>query len=688
MKRTMLAWLLCAVMVVVMLPAPVANAAIEGKVCEIVGGLQYDTLDEALAAVPDNTAATIRLLQTVNYTSTLTIYGSKKITLDLNGFDLNVTADSGAALDVGYGGSLTTTDTGAGADGAMNLQGVTQGIIAHSSGRVDMTGDVTATGDTENHENGTGVEASGSGVSVTVHGSVSGDICGVSADYSARVSVSGSVTAHNMAVTAAAGGQVQVGGDAHCSGTGVSAETNGTVSIAGTVTVDGSGGAGIIASSGSNVTVGALVATAQGIRASEQSQVTVHGDVSVTSPTHDHPAVSAKESSIVTVDGDISGGAYGVIAETSATVTAVDVTSHYLGVRAATGAEVFVRNIVADGTEGGGVNAYLGGQVTVDGTISAGCMMNFGESEGEEIPTTKTGYRTYASDTQPGSYIWIKTEEVLPSVTTDAVDASGITQDSAAVSGSVTAAGTAPVTERGFVFSTSVNPATSDTKVTADGTGTGAFSATLTGLAANTAYHVRAYAISDAGTAYGEDREFTTLTGGGSEPDDPYIFRTITDPSTGISVSGYIHRDAALTVQETVLPPAGTCAACDAIRARMTDSDFITLADKDISLSLGFRGSLSVSIPVGAQYNGKTVTILHCASGTLKIYIATVKEGKATFTVASLSPFAVFADAEKPDDIPMPATGEGTGVYIWLGLSSFAVSGGCLWLLRRKLKRA
>nr|MBP8963590.1 hypothetical protein [Opitutaceae bacterium] len=62
------------------------------------------------------------------------------------------------------------------------------------------------------------------------------------------------------------------------------------------------------------------------------------------------------------------------------------------------------------------------------------------------------------------------------------------------------------------------------TKVTAAlGTGTGAFSAALTGLSANTTYHVRAYAISAAGTAYGDDVSFTTEAADTSAPAAPTI---------------------------------------------------------------------------------------------------------------------------------------------------------------------
>ena len=43
-----------------------------------------------------------------------------------------------------------------------------------------------------------------------------------------------------------------------------------------------------------------------------------------------------------------------------------------------------------------------------------------------------------------------------------------------------------------------------------DGTGTGSFTSSITGLSPGTAYHVRAYATNSAGTGYGNDIEFNT----------------------------------------------------------------------------------------------------------------------------------------------------------------------------------
>ncbi|HCT30467.1 MAG TPA: hypothetical protein DIW31_06980 [Bacteroidales bacterium] len=99
-----------------------------------------------------------------------------------------------------------------------------------------------------------------------------------------------------------------------------------------------------------------------------------------------------------------------------------------------------------------------------------------------------------------------------PTVTTTA--ASSITASSATSGGNVTADGGATVTERGICYATTANPTTANAKVTS-GTGTGSFTANMTGLAANTLYYVRAYAINANGTSYGSQVSFTTLTGGG-----------------------------------------------------------------------------------------------------------------------------------------------------------------------------
>jgi len=108
----------------------------------------------------------------------------------------------------------------------------------------------------------------------------------------------------------------------------------------------------------------------------------------------------------------------------------------------------------------------------------------------------------------------------LPTVTTAAISA--VTSTSATSGGNVTADGGAMVSARGVCWSTSSNPTTADS-CTSNGTGSGLFTSSITGLDQATTYHVRAYATNSAGTAYGDEQTFTskallsvTLQGDGS----------------------------------------------------------------------------------------------------------------------------------------------------------------------------
>lgn len=99
-----------------------------------------------------------------------------------------------------------------------------------------------------------------------------------------------------------------------------------------------------------------------------------------------------------------------------------------------------------------------------------------------------------------------------PAVTTTAI--SSVTQTTAAGGGTVTSNGGGTVTARGVCWGTSHNPTTANS-TTSNGSGTGSFTSSLTALIAATTYYVRAYATNSAGTSYGAEMSFTTLTSGG-----------------------------------------------------------------------------------------------------------------------------------------------------------------------------
>ena len=121
------------------------------------------------------------------------------------------------------------------------------------------------------------------------------------------------------------------------------------------------------------------------------------------------------------------------------------------------------------------------------------------------------------------------TTATAPIVTTGS--ASSVTVSSATVAGNVTSDGGATVTTRGICYATTQNPTTSSSKV-AVGTGTGSFSANLSGLAASTTYYARAYATNSVGTSYGAQVSFTTISGGGTTTSDVTV-------GTGTSTQGY-----------------------------------------------------------------------------------------------------------------------------------------------------
>ena len=387
----------------------VANNA----VCEIEGGAQYATIDAALAAVPANTPTTIRLLQSINRTTTLFISGSKKITLNMNGFDLNInvtTQINGAALEVKQSSSLTTTGSG-----TFNASGFIYGIYATEGAIVDITGDVSATGGySTSYGSTTGVYAYGSAgnhVVVTVNGNVSGYV-GVNTLSSSEISVNGNISGVSYAGSARFGGFLSVSGDANSTGLGNCIEvTSATAHIGGNVTSSGENSSAIYAGSSSTITVGGNVnGVLHGITA-QGGNVKVTGNVvSVSSATN--YTVSSSNSAQVEVGGSVIGnGDVGVLAETSSKVTVTGkIQSYYCGIRVSQSGEVFAKgDVVADGTVGVGVNAYSLGKATIDGTINAYKNMVFGESEGSPvIPSTKEGFLTYSDRVDNTSYVWIK----------------------------------------------------------------------------------------------------------------------------------------------------------------------------------------------------------------------------------------------------------------------------------------
>jgi len=126
--------------------------------------------------------------------------------------------------------------------------------------------------------------------------------------------------------------------------------------------------------------------------------------------------------------------------------------------------------------------------------------------------TTYT-YRVYSSN-KAGKSTLYSNEVTVKTVNGPILSTTSVSEVSAIGAksgGNITSDGGSPITARGVVWSTEAAPTVALATKTSDGTGTGTYQSTVTGLASNTKYYVRAYATTSSETSYGEDKVFTTL---------------------------------------------------------------------------------------------------------------------------------------------------------------------------------
>lgn len=118
-------------------------------------------------------------------------------------------------------------------------------------------------------------------------------------------------------------------------------------------------------------------------------------------------------------------------------------------------------------------------------------------------------YATNAAGTSYGAQMMFTTAETAALPVVNTISVSGITATTFTCDSEITSDGGTPVTERGVAYGTSPEPTIAGTRTT-DGTGTGIFTSSATGLTPGTAYYARAYATNSIGTSYGEEISFIT----------------------------------------------------------------------------------------------------------------------------------------------------------------------------------
>jgi hypothetical protein len=121
--------------------------------------------------------------------------------------------------------------------------------------------------------------------------------------------------------------------------------------------------------------------------------------------------------------------------------------------------------------------------------------------------------RSFATNVQGTSY---GAETSFTTQTTATLSATAtptsLTTTSAISGGTISSTGGATITTSGLVWGANANPEITLTTKTTDGSTSGTFTSSITGLTQGTLYHVRAYATNYLGTSYGPGITFTTLT--------------------------------------------------------------------------------------------------------------------------------------------------------------------------------
>ena len=118
------------------------------------------------------------------------------------------------------------------------------------------------------------------------------------------------------------------------------------------------------------------------------------------------------------------------------------------------------------------------------------------------------------------------------------------------------------------------------------------------------------------------------------------------DSKSGISISSKFMEGTKLTVKEAAL--SDTNLIKESFKKEKIEVEKY-LSAYDIHIDGGYEGEIFIIFDVGKQYEGRNVAIKHLLEdGTIETYTITVKNGKVSLTLDSLSPF-VLALLEKVD---------------------------------------
>ncbi len=160
---------------------------------------------------------------------------------------------------------------------------------------------------------------------------------------------------------------------------------------------------------------------------------------------------------------------------------------------------------------------------------------------------TRYYVRAYATNSVGTAYgddvTFTTAAAVIPSISTEPI--TSVTSKSAVSGGNILSDGGSAIFISGICWNDNGGPLIDGNKTT-DGSFSGSFVSTITGLSANTTYYVKAYAVNNAGTAYGDELSFKT------SPGLPVLYTTAVEAPTITSTSaqsgGNVLNDGGTTV--------------------------------------------------------------------------------------------------------------------------------------------
>ncbi|WP_169515405.1 S-layer homology domain-containing protein [Anaerovorax odorimutans] len=367
-------------------------------------------------------------------------------------------------------------------------------------------------------------------------------------------------------------------------------------------------------------------------------------------------------------DTQIDIGAYEYIASsaTAPTVTTQPVSS--IGTTTATGNGNITSLGVPNPTAHGVCWNTTGNPTTADSKTDEGAAAAAGAFTTSITGlTANTTYyvRAYAinsAGTSYGSQVSFTTSVTAPTVTTQNVSSIGTT--TATGNGNITNLGAPNPTAHGVCWNTTGNPTTADSKTdegAAEAAGT--FTTSITGLTANTTYHVRAYAINSAGTTYGSDVTFTTLDTTAPILTAGAVTRTNdtqgTVKFTSNEVGSYYYKVVADGATAPTIDTSGVGTACTTDETTISNPTGLTVGAKDIYIKVkDAEGNVSNALKIDiAAYMAPDNTAPSLTAGEVKRTSDTEGIVKFTSNEAGSYYYAIVADGASEPTIDTSGTG-------------------------------